>query len=391
VRPRRLITLRPAGPEDALALWRWRNDPETRRASFEQAEIPLARHRQWLDETLRRPDRRLYIVQAGGGDAGVVRLDIGEQGEATVSLNLAPDWRGRGVGSAALRAAAAEAFGALGLRRLRAEVKTDNRASRRAFERARFAPVDETSGALTLALSAPGARRGARSALADRRLCIIPARGGSKRFPRKNLAPFDGTPLVVRAVQVAAEAGVFARIVVSTDDPEITLLAKRAGAEVRDRPAALAADSVHVARVCEAVLDQMEAEGERFAAFCVLVPTSPFRTAHHVRESLELLERRHANGVMSVSVFPHEPRWAVREVRGFLRLLGGAESLSRPLTPAYRHNGVVLWMRTAAFRRHGEFYCPRLVPYRMTLEDSVDVDHPIDLEFAEFLRRRPAR
>jgi CMP-N-acetylneuraminic acid synthetase/RimJ/RimL family protein N-acetyltransferase len=386
VSPSAEVTLRPACREDAVALWRWRNDPGTRRASFEQDKIPLARHRRWFAEALGRSDRRIYVVRADGVDAGMVRIDVRGR-EGTVSVNLATDRRGQGLGSAALRAMAAEAFGRLGLRRLLARVKTDNPASRRAFERAGFAPVGRARGVLTLTCSAPSRRD------PPRPLCIIPARGGSKRFPRKNVASFEGTPLVVRAVQVAAEANVFGRIVVSTEDPEIALLAKRAGAEVHDRPPTLATDSARVVDVCEAVLDQLEREGERVATFCVLVPTSPLRTARHVRESLALLRRGRINGVMSVSVFPHAPLWAVREVGGFLRLQWGRGMLkARQRLPAlYRHNGVALWMQTAAFRRYRDFYCPRLVPYVMTLEESVDVDDPIDLAFAEFLGERQAR
>jgi CMP-N-acetylneuraminic acid synthetase len=83
----------------------------------------------------------------------------------------------------------------------------------------------------------------------------------------------------------------------------------------------------------------------------------------------------------------------VRETRGFLRLYFGRGTLkSRDrLAPLYRHNGVVLWARTAAFRRQPDFYGPRVVPYHMTLEDSVDVDHELDLRFAEFLLRRSSQ
>jgi pseudaminic acid cytidylyltransferase len=225
---------------------------------------------------------------------------------------------------------------------------------------------------------------------ARRRLGLIPARGGSKRFPRKNVALFDGVPLVVRAVRIAHEASLFDAVVVSTEDAEIERLAREAGAEVHRRDARLASDEARVVDVCRAVLAERQTRGERYDDFCVLLPTSPFRTARHVRESLALLDERRANVVMSTAVFPHVPWWAVREERGFLRLQFGARTLkSRGKLPALRrHNGVVLWSRTDAFLRSGDFYGPRVANYPMAQDESVDIDEPLDLEFATFLSGR---
>jgi len=372
------VRLRAAVAGDRLALWRWRNDPVTRRASFDRREIPLEEHTRWFERSLGLRERRLWIVTAEGADVGVVRLDL-EGRAATVSVVLAPDARGRGLGPAALGALAAEAFGPLGVATLRAHVRRDNRASLAAFRRAGYTTAARTRGAVELVLTAPG-----------RRLALIPARAGSKRFPGKNLVLFDGRPLLTRAVDVARESALFARIVVSTDAAAIARVAKEAGAEVLARDARLAADSARLVDVCLAALDELEAQGDRLAAFCLLLPTSPFRTAHHVREAWDRLERTRADGVMSVVEFPHVPLWAVHEVRGRLRLFFGRRWLrSRDRLPVlHRHNGVVLWMRTAAFRRTGDFYGPRIAPYPMDLRASVDIDHPIDLEFAEFLRTR---
>ena len=372
------MLLRPAAAGDRLPLWRWRNDPATRRASFDRREIPLDEHTRWFERSLALDERRLWIVTADGADVGVVRLDF-EGPTATVSLALAPEARGRGLGSAALAALAAEAFGSLGLATLRAHVRRDNRASLTMFRRAGYTAGARTPEAVEFVLAAPG-----------RRLALIPARAGSKRFPGKNLALFDGRPLLARAVDVARESGLFARVVVSTEDAVVARVAKEAGAEILAREARLAADSARLVDVCLAALDELEAQGDRLAAFCLLLPTSPFRTAEHVREAWDRLEQTRADGVMSVAEFPHVPLWAVREVRGRLRLFFGRRWLrSRDRLPVlYRHNGVVLWMRTAAFRRVRDFYGPRIAAYAMDLRTSVDIDHPIDLDFAEFLRTR---
>lgn len=221
------------------------------------------------------------------------------------------------------------------------------------------------------------------------RLALIPARGGSKRFPRKNVAAFRGVPFVAHAINTARDAKLFDRIVVSTEDAEIARIAKDAGAEVHDRDPKLATDTARVPAVCIAVLDEIEREVP-VSAFCLLIPPSPFRRPEHVREAYRLLEASRANGVMSLAEWSHMPLWAVHEVQGVVELFHGQQVI-RPrseLPRLYRHNGVVIWMRTAAFRTFPDFYGPDIRPYYMSLEDSVDIDHELDLQFAEFLAVR---
>lgn len=149
------VTLRPALSSDAITLWRWRNDAQTRAASFSGDPVELAEHERWLQETLGRADRHLYVAHAEGRDVATARLDV--QGtEAVVSLTVAPEWRGRGIGTHVLRALVAEAFGAPGLRRLVAHVKADNAPSRSAFVSAGFTLVASgDDGALTLVCERP--------------------------------------------------------------------------------------------------------------------------------------------------------------------------------------------------------------------------------------------
>ena len=134
-----VVTLRPATAEDCRQVWRWRNDEQTRRASFDSAPIPLEAHERWFLDSLQSPNRKIYIVVAGDQPSGVARLDV-NGGQATVSIHLAPECRGRGVGPRALDALGEVAFGPLGLARLVAEIKVDNAASLRAFIKAGFAP-----------------------------------------------------------------------------------------------------------------------------------------------------------------------------------------------------------------------------------------------------------
>jgi UDP-2,4-diacetamido-2,4,6-trideoxy-beta-L-altropyranose hydrolase len=149
------VVLRPARLEDCVRIWEWRNDPETRHASFHSAPIPLETHEAWFRASLGRVDRRLYVIVVHGRECGSARLDFAG-GEAEVSIHLAPEYRGRGIGPAALERLAETAFGELELGRLVARVKADNAASLAAFARAGFTRV--ANGAAIILARASGER-----------------------------------------------------------------------------------------------------------------------------------------------------------------------------------------------------------------------------------------
>jgi spore coat polysaccharide biosynthesis protein SpsF len=178
------VRLRPVESDDVARLWRWRNDPAARAASFDEREIPLDTHREWFEATRRRADRALYIAEADGTAAAALRLDL-DGAAAEVSINVAPEWRGRGVGVAALVTLSREAFGVRGLAGLTARVKADNAISRVVFERAGFAPSGGTPGVLHLARTHR-----------PRIVATIQARLGSTRLPGKVLRPAARRPLL---------------------------------------------------------------------------------------------------------------------------------------------------------------------------------------------------
>ena len=146
----RHVRLRAAMIADCERVWVWRNDPETRAASLDQEAIAWEVHESWFNETLRRTDRRLYIIVADGRDTGAVRLDVTD-GEARVHIHLAPEARYRGIGPAALRAVVGEAFDGLGLTRVLGVIRSDNQPSLAAFAKAGFALV-EGGGAVVTAV-----------------------------------------------------------------------------------------------------------------------------------------------------------------------------------------------------------------------------------------------
>lgn len=136
-----VVRLRRAVAGDCHQVWLWRNDEATRAASFDTAPIPFETHQPWFHQSLQRPDRHLFVVLADEQEAGVVRLDVADA-IGTVSIHLAPAWRGRGVGPKALAALEDIAFGPLGLGRMEARVKVENGVSLAAFQKAGFVAVE---------------------------------------------------------------------------------------------------------------------------------------------------------------------------------------------------------------------------------------------------------
>ncbi len=138
-------------------------------------------------------------------------------------------------------------------------------------------------------------------------VAVIPARGGSKSIPHKNIKEFLGKPLLAWTIEVARDSGLFNRVLLSTDDPEIARAGKEFGAEAQFlRPAELAQDTTLTAPVIRHALEWVKSQGQGMPEFVmVLEPTSPARQTFHLREAAALLEKSGADSVASVSELPH--------------------------------------------------------------------------------------
>lgn len=227
----------------------------------------------------------------------------------------------------------------------------------------------------------------------DGPLAIIPARGGSKRLPGKNLADLAGKPLLAHAIEAGRASGVFDAVCVSSDDPEVLDAARRWEADmVRDRPAELATDEAQVKDVCRHILMDLQDQGTDYDSFGVLLTTNPLRTAGDVRSAWEAFLDSDADFLMSLVPFRHPPQRAVRIVDGYIEPAFGRDQMvqTQRLEPLYRHDGAVLFARTDAFLEEDAFYGSRTAAYEMPPERSVDIDEPIDLEWARFLLSRRA-
>lgn len=229
------------------------------------------------------------------------------------------------------------------------------------------------------------------------RLAVIPARGGSKRIPRKNIRAFAGRPMIGHAIAAARESGLFDRIVVSTDDEEIAAIARGLGAELPFmRPAALADDHTPtvpvVAHAVQACIDL----GWAVDTVCCIYPGVPFLEAGDLRAALALLAQG-ATYAFPVAPFPSAVQRALlRTADGSARPLFPefASARTQDLPPAFHDAGQFYWGRADAWlaglniHLHGRTI---VIPHWRV----VDIDTPEDWQRAELLyevlRRQPAR
>jgi CMP-N,N'-diacetyllegionaminic acid synthase len=231
-------------------------------------------------------------------------------------------------------------------------------------------------------------------------LGVVPARGGSRAIPRKNLALLGGRPLLAWTAAAARASRRLDRVVLSTDDAEIAEAGRGLGLEVPFlRPPALAADETPMVDVLRHVVAALEGEGGRPIDVVVLLqPTSPFRRAEHVDAAVETLLRTGADTVVSVVEVPHQfsPASVMRlDGDRLTPYEGGPMILRRQDKPrVFARNGpAVLAIRRDVVVRKGALYGDDTRAYVMSAEDSIDIDGPDDLDRAAWLlaRREGAR
>lgn len=220
-------------------------------------------------------------------------------------------------------------------------------------------------------------------------LVVIPARGGSKGIPRKNLADLGGRPLLAWTIDAALRSGVVDRVLVSSDDEEILSVATTYGAGGHRRSSALAQDEVHSVNVVLEVLDRAEQSPDRVL---MLLPTSPFRAPQDIVGAVALFDDRRPPAVVSVTAMD-KSLIHLRHLDDSGRLeplapydqLTGQRQEQRPL---YLLNGSIYVSTPQELQRNGTFHVRGALGYVMPQERSVDIDSPADLAAARS-RLRP--
>jgi pseudaminic acid cytidylyltransferase len=227
------------------------------------------------------------------------------------------------------------------------------------------------------------------------KLAIIPARGGSKRIPRKNIRPFRGKPIIAWSIEAAREAGLFNRIIVSTDDEEIAAVARDHGAETPFmRPAAIADDRTGVLAVVEHAIDWFVDQGQPVSHACCVYATAPFVRADDIRAAWRLLQEHGARYALPVTTFPFPIQRALRVGQDGRVEMFAPEHLmtrSQDLEEAWHDAGQFFWATAQAVKGNAALFGPGTVAHPVPRWRVQDIDTEEDWTRAELLHDALAR
>ncbi|WP_027849363.1 pseudaminic acid cytidylyltransferase [Marinospirillum minutulum] len=222
------------------------------------------------------------------------------------------------------------------------------------------------------------------------KIAIIPARGGSKRLPGKNIKDLAGKPMIAWTIEAALESQVFDYVFVSTDDEKIAEVAKTAGAKVPFlRPAELASDEATTNDVITHLVDWFESEfNQQVSTLAIFQPTSPLRNAQHIKEAMQLMEEKSAKAVVSVCKVEYPIQFCNTlgtdgSMDGFIK----PENLKRTqeLEPYYRLNGAIYLFEKGYIDKLTDIYSKGTYAYVMDTKKSTDIDTLEDFQKAELI------
>jgi len=217
-------------------------------------------------------------------------------------------------------------------------------------------------------------------------LAVIPARGGSKRLPRKNVLDLGGKPLIAWTIEAAKQSKYIDHFIVSTDDEEIKTVSEQYNAEVLIRPGELATDT---ASSVDVVLHAINAQHKQYDYVILLQPTSPLRTAQHIDEAIELLFEKNANAIISVCETDHSPLWSNTlpddgSLDNFIREEVKGKR-SQDLPTYYRLNGALYLCLISELVEH-KTLMPKIQSYSFIMDvgSSIDIDTQEDFELVKY-------
>jgi N-acylneuraminate cytidylyltransferase len=221
------------------------------------------------------------------------------------------------------------------------------------------------------------------------KLAIIPARGGSKRIPRKNIKPFCGKPMIAWSIEAALESGCFDRIIVSTDDEEIAEVARQYGAEVPFmRPLELSDDHTGTIPVIRHAIETINSQGRAVEQACCLYATAPFIQAEDLRRGLEILQGSGGDYAFSVTSYAFPIQRAIRLTpEGRVEMFNPEHfnTRSQDLEEAYHDAGQFYWGRADAWLQGKMIFSPASLPVMLPRHRVQDIDTPEDWVRAEWL------
>jgi CMP-N-acetylneuraminic acid synthetase len=223
-------------------------------------------------------------------------------------------------------------------------------------------------------------------------LCIIPARGGSKRIPRKNILPLNGIPLISYSIRAAKQAGIFDQIIVSSDDQEILNVAKQEGVETDIRPEHMSGDTITKVAVVKEFLERKESK-DKYETVTALLPTCPFRTGEHLKQAWKIfISNPKVPFLVGVTAYEFPIQLALSPEQDDIMKItfedGYAVTRSQNIETRYHPNGAMYMASVEAFLANGTFFNERMLTYKMSAIRSFDIDYPYQFEIAEILSKK---
>ncbi len=220
-------------------------------------------------------------------------------------------------------------------------------------------------------------------------IAVIPARGGSKRIPRKNIKPFCGKPMIAYSIEAAIRSGIFDEIIVSTDDEEIADVAKNAGASVPFmRPKELSDDYTATGAVVEHAIKFLQARGDRIKFVCTIYATAPLIDEIYIKLGLEKLRASNAKNAFSCTSMPF-PIWRTFKIakdgRCEMFWRENFDKRSQDLEEAYQDAGQFYWTNLDAPSSDEIFFGRDSIAIVLPRHLVQDIDTPQDWIRAEFL------
>jgi CMP-N-acetylneuraminic acid synthetase len=218
---------------------------------------------------------------------------------------------------------------------------------------------------------------------------IIPARGGSKGVPKKNIRLLAGKPLIAYTIEAAQKSKYINEIIVSTEDREIAKVSEALAVSVMPRPKKLARDNTSTIEVVLHTLTVLrKKQGYIPNLTIVLQPTSPLRTAKDIDAAINIFLKNNFGSLVSVCQPTHSPYWNFRIDKGFLEPVFNRKYLEmrrQDLPPLYFSNGAIYLSTPKNFQKHKSLYCPRMGSYLMSSWASIQIDSEIDFLLAEIV------
>lgn len=219
-------------------------------------------------------------------------------------------------------------------------------------------------------------------------LAIIPARGGSKRLPRKNILDLAGKPLIAWTIAAGLKSKYIDKVIVTSDDDEILSIAQDSGSAVLKRPNNLASDKATTFDTIKHAIEKIN----RYDYIVLLQPTSPLRDQKHIDAAIELMLDRNADALISVCEMDHSPLWSntLPEDGSMCNFLRDevVNRRSQELETYYRLNGAIYICKTDKLLEEESFFLKNNVyAYIMDRKSSIDIDEEIDFKIADIIMR----